>query len=317
MTPASPVRALHVFAGAGGSILAGRLLGWESVGAVEIDPYCRAVLEHHGERILGHDVERFDASGLAGAVDIVVGGWPCQGNSTAGKRLGLADDRSNLWWQLLRVLVETRAPFLFAENVRGALTVNGGRDFGVILRSLADAGYDARWCVVSASDAAGAPHKRERLWLLAYRRELGDPRDHALGQRACREGRQDRERAPERREPGTAGEGAVGAASSVAEPLVPESRVGGTGHGVADDLADWPARNGHWPAGRGAPQYPYEAPRVVESRGQHRAPGHLQALKALGNGWVPHQAVAAFLTLVGCGQESSRENAVTPRGDVA
>lgn len=167
------MRALHLFAGGGGSVITGRALGWSSVGAVEIDPFCCAVLEHHGERVLSRDVRTFDAARHHGLVDVVVGGWPCQGNSTAGKRLGLADDRSNLWWQLLRVLVETGARYLFAENVRGVLSVNGGRDFGVILNSLADAGFDARWTVTRASDV-GAPHRRERLWLFAWRRDVAD-----------------------------------------------------------------------------------------------------------------------------------------------
>lgn len=161
------MRALHLFAGAGGSALAGRLLGWESVGAVEIDPYCCAVLEQHGERVLARDVTTFDANHLAGQVDVVVGGWPCQDLSVAGKRAGLGGERSGLFWQMMRVVDECQPRFVFGENVTGLLSSNGGRDFGVVLSALAARGYDARWQVLGARDV-GAPHRRERVWILAY-----------------------------------------------------------------------------------------------------------------------------------------------------
>lgn len=77
------MKALHLFAGAGGSVLAGRLLGWESVGAVELDPYCCAVLEARGERVLARDITAFDARPLRGQVDVVVGGWPRRGGYCA------------------------------------------------------------------------------------------------------------------------------------------------------------------------------------------------------------------------------------------
>lgn len=161
------MRALHLFAGAGGSVLAGRLLGWESVGAVEIDLYCCAVLEQHGERILSRDVTTFDARHLAGRVDVVVGGWPCQDLSVAGKRAGLGGERSGLFWQMMRVVDECQPRFVFGENVTGLLSSNGGRDFGVVLSALAARGYDARWQVLGARDV-GAPHRRERVWILAH-----------------------------------------------------------------------------------------------------------------------------------------------------
>lgn len=154
------MRALHLFAGAGGSVLAGRLLGWESVGAVEIDPFCCAVLESQGEVVLGRDVCSFDATGLG--VDVVVGGFPCQDVSVAGKRAGSGDGtRSGLWRHMLRIWDECQAPWLFAENVRGLLSSDGGRDYAAILEALASRGADACWTVLRASDV-GAPHRRER-----------------------------------------------------------------------------------------------------------------------------------------------------------
>ena len=166
------MKALHLFAGAGGSVLASRLLGWTSVGCVEWDPYCRRVLRARGERVVGSDIRQFKATGLVGRVDIVVGGSPCQDLSVAGRGAGIGGERSGLWWQQLRIAQESAAPFVWWENVRGALSSNGGRDFGVILNSLAQCGYDAVWTVNRASDV-GAPHRRERVWVLAYRPEHG------------------------------------------------------------------------------------------------------------------------------------------------
>ena len=149
------LRALHLFAGAGGSVQACRKLGMESVGCVEIDRYCCAVLEHHGEKILANDITSWDASGLVGLVDVVVGGSPCQDVSTAGKRAGFNGTKSVLWRDQVRVARECQSPLIWWENVRGALSSNGGRDFGVVLSDLADAGYDARWVVNRASQAMG------------------------------------------------------------------------------------------------------------------------------------------------------------------
>ena len=150
-----------------------RKLGMESVGCVEIDRYCCAVLEKHGEKILANDITTWHADGLAGRVDIVVGGSPCQDVSTAGKRAGFNGTKSVLWRDQIRVAKECQAPLIWWENVRGALSSNGGRDFGVVLSDLAEAGYDARWTLNRASDV-GAPHRRERVWLFAWKRSMAD-----------------------------------------------------------------------------------------------------------------------------------------------
>jgi hypothetical protein len=165
------MRVLHLFAGAGGSVLAGRMLGWESVGAVELDPYCCKVLEKHGERVLARDICTFDARPLRGQVDVVVGGWPCQDLSVAGKRAGLAGERSGLFWQMLRVIDECCAQKVFAENVPGLLGSHDGRDFGAVLAALATRGFDAKWTVLGAHHV-GAPHRRNRVWILAHRNEV-------------------------------------------------------------------------------------------------------------------------------------------------
>lgn len=162
------MRELHLFAGAGGGILGGLLLGHTPVGAVEIDPFARAVL--HARQADGslpdfpiyEDVRTFDATAWRDRVDIIAGGFPCQDLSCAGKGAGIDGARSGLWWEMLRAIREARPRFVFLENVP-AIT---GRGLDRVLGSLADLGFDAEWCVLSAADC-GAPHLRKRWWCLA------------------------------------------------------------------------------------------------------------------------------------------------------
>jgi len=169
------VNVLHLFAGAGGGVLADRLLGFRSIGYVEIDPYCQALLQARiadgsidPAPIFG-DVREFiradHAREYRGIADVVGGGFPCQPFSLAGKRKGSADDR-NLWPEFAEVVWEVRPRYVFAENVPGLLTWDGGRYFGRIVGDLAALGYGVRWCVLGADDV-GAPHRRKRLWILA------------------------------------------------------------------------------------------------------------------------------------------------------
>ena len=162
------MRELHLFAGAGGGILGGMLLGHTPVGAVEIDPFARAVL--HARQADGSlpdfpiydDVRTFDGTQWRDRVDIIAGGFPCQDLSVAGKGAGIDGARSGLWWEMLRVIREARPRYVFLENVP-AIT---GRGLDRVLGSLADLGLDAEWLVLSAADA-GAPHLRKRWWCLA------------------------------------------------------------------------------------------------------------------------------------------------------
>ena len=162
------MRELHLFAGAGGGILGGMLLGHTPVGAVEIDPFARAVL--HARQADGSlpdfpiydDVRTFDGTQWRDRVDIIAGGFPCQDLSVAGKGAGIDGARSGLWWQMLRVIREARPRYVYLENVP-AIT---GRGLDRVLGSLADLGFDAEWLVLSAADA-GAPHLRKRWWCLA------------------------------------------------------------------------------------------------------------------------------------------------------
>lgn len=160
---------LALFAGAGGSILGGKLLGWRTVCAVEIDPYCiTQLIQRQNDKILPpfpiwDDVCTFDGTNWRGIIDVVSGGFPCQGISVAGKGKGLEDERSGLWSEMFRIIREVRPRYVFVEN--SPLLTRRGIDR--VLGDLASMGYDATWGVLGADDV-GAPHIRKRIWLLAY-----------------------------------------------------------------------------------------------------------------------------------------------------
>lgn len=160
---------LALFAGAGGGILGGHLLGWTTVCAVELEKYPREVLlQRQRDGILPpfpvwDDVCTFDGRPWRGLVDVVSGGFPCQDISVAGKGAGLAGERSGLWREMFRVICEVRPRFAFVENSPMLIS----RGLSIVLRDLAKAGYDAAWCVLGADDV-GAPHVRKRFWLLAH-----------------------------------------------------------------------------------------------------------------------------------------------------
>jgi DNA (cytosine-5)-methyltransferase 1 len=160
---------LALFAGAGGGLLGSRLLGWRTVCAVEINPYRQAVLlARQADGFLDpfpiwDDVRTFDGRPWRGIVDVVTAGFPCQPFSVAGQRRG-SDDERNGWPDTIRILREVGPRFALLENVPGLLTHEYGR---TVFGDLAEAGFDASWCVLGADDA-GAPHRRKRLWILAH-----------------------------------------------------------------------------------------------------------------------------------------------------
>lgn len=160
---------LALFAGAGGGILGGKLLGWRTVCAVEREPYAASVLaQRQNDGFLPafpiwDDVCTFDGRPWRGIVDVVSGGFPCQDISAAGKGAGIDGERSGLWGQMARIVGEVRPEFVFVEN--SPLLV--GRGLVRVLADLAEMGFDARWGVVGASDV-GAPHRRERCWIVAH-----------------------------------------------------------------------------------------------------------------------------------------------------
>jgi DNA (cytosine-5)-methyltransferase 1 len=165
----------HLFAGAGGGILADLLLGHNPIGACEIEPYPRDVLlARQRDGILPNfpiwdDVCTLDGTPWRGTVDVLCGGFPCQDISAAGKGAGITGERSGLWKEYARLIGEMRPRFVFAENSPLLRT----RGLGVVLEDLAALGYNARWGVLGARDV-GAPHKRDRMWVLAYTNNNGN-----------------------------------------------------------------------------------------------------------------------------------------------
>lgn len=162
------MRELGLFAGAGGGLLASRLLGWRTVCAVEIEPYCQRVLAqrqrdgHLDPFPIWDDIRTFDGKPWRGHVDVVSGGFPCQDISSAGKRAGLAGDRSGLWFEMLRIISEVRPAHVFAENSPN-LRTNG---LQTVLEGLSGLGFDVGWGVLGAWHV-GAPHRRNRMWIVA------------------------------------------------------------------------------------------------------------------------------------------------------
>ena len=162
------VRALDVCAGSGIGSAVWRALGGRTVCYVEKDAYCQRLLQVRmrdgliDDGPLWSDLLDFDGRPWRGLVDFMFGGIPCQPWSVAGKGRGEADER-DLWPAFRRVLREVGPTFALIENVSGILI----RGLPRILGELAEDGYDAEWAVLAAQDV-GAPHRRERVWIIAY-----------------------------------------------------------------------------------------------------------------------------------------------------
>ena len=160
---------LALFAGAGGGILGGQLLGWRTVCAVEWEQYPASVLcARQNEGLLPHfpiwdDVQTFDGKPWRGIVDVISGGFPCQDISCAGKGAGIEGQKSGMWKEFARIISEVRPQYVFVEN-SPMLTARG---LGTVLGDLASMGFNAEWGVLSAADV-GANHKRDRIWLVAH-----------------------------------------------------------------------------------------------------------------------------------------------------
>lgn len=157
-----PLTVGSLFTGIGGFDLGLERAGFKVKWQVEIDPFCRAVLAKHWP-----EVTRYEDVQTVGAelerVDVVCGGFPCQDVSSAGPHTGIDGERSGLWFQMARVVRELRPHYVIVENTEGLLARGCGR----VLGDLAEAGYDAEWACIQARDV-GAPHERDRLFLVAY-----------------------------------------------------------------------------------------------------------------------------------------------------
>jgi DNA (cytosine-5)-methyltransferase 1 len=176
------LRVLDLFSGIGGfSLGLERTGGFETVAFCEIDPYCRAVLKKHWPHVPQfEDVTKLHGSDI-GPVDVICGGFPCQDISHAGLRVGIEGARSGLWRDFARLIGELRPRYVIVENV-AALNFRG---LGRVLGDLAAIGYDAEWHVIPAR-LLGAPHERERCWIIAYPESFARLYQSDIGQEAQR-----------------------------------------------------------------------------------------------------------------------------------
>lgn len=177
-----------LFSGIGGFDLAAEQIGWTNLFNCEIDEFCRRVLDYHFSDAYGYtDVKRADFREWRGKVDVLSGGFPCQPFSTAGKRLGTEDDRY-LWPELLRAIDEIRPTWVVGENVAGLLSMVQPSEerqsyvlYG-ILEDLEERGYSVQTFIIPAC-AVGAPHRRDRVWIIAHSSSLGLERRNGKGER--------------------------------------------------------------------------------------------------------------------------------------
>lgn len=176
MAQAGPSKLRHAsfFSGIGGFDLAADWMGWHNVLQVENDNFCQQILKYywpHATQI--GDIREADFTVWRGHIDIISGGFPCQPFSNAGERRGSEDER-HLWPEMLRGISETKPRVIIGENVSGILNWNRGVVFEEVCADLESEGYEVQSLVLPAA-GVGAPHRRDRVWIIAY----------ANGQREC------------------------------------------------------------------------------------------------------------------------------------
>ena len=169
---------ISLFAGVGGFDLAMQRQGVKVVASVEIDKHCNQVLaQHFPDATQFTDVttvkgEDLINAGFTPSTGIITGGFPCQDLSVAGKRAGLAGARSGLFWEAARIVEETQSEYFILENVPGLLSSNEGKDFGVVIGTMADLGYSVGWRVLDAQ-YFGVPQRRKRVFIVGRRATSG------------------------------------------------------------------------------------------------------------------------------------------------
>ena len=163
------LKMLDLFSGIGGFTLAAQMVGGiETKQFCEIDPHCQKVLMKNFPGIPIHDdITTFTPA--RGTYDLITGGFPCQDVSNANSNgRGLEGERSGLFYELMRIVRECRPRYVVLENVSALLSGRKGRDMAAVLWELSESGFDAEWQTISAA-SVGAPHLRERVFIVAYR----------------------------------------------------------------------------------------------------------------------------------------------------
>lgn len=168
------MRFLDVFSGIGGFRMGLEQAGHTCIGHVEIDKYARqayaAIYDIKEDEFDGRDVKKIDNfKTLGGGYDILVGGFPCQSFSIAGHRRGFEDTRGTMFFELARILEQTKPPICLFENVKGLLSHDKGRTFETILSTMDELGYDVEWKLLNSKDF-GVPQNRERVYIVGHLR---------------------------------------------------------------------------------------------------------------------------------------------------
>ena len=326
------MRFLSLFSGIGAFDLGCERAGWSCAGQVEIDPFCQRVLAKHWPNVPRwtdvRSVTAVDVLARCGPIDCIIGGFPCQPWSVAGKGKG-ADDPRHLWPEYARLIAELRPQWIIGENVPGLRS----RGADLVLGDLEALGYTC-WPLVVGADDVGASHRRKRVWIVAHAvrdepagwrgdgdvdgatgtaQSVGSERQrlwHSAGDCGADVAHASSERLPRRRElSGGAGPG--------------ESAVAGSGQHLGDTNGLRPSQpqgriadEWRWPSNPGQEQHAWEEPRTAESPVGGAADGPSRrldrwrraSLKALGNAVVPQVAY-----LIACGITKANPPAPQPK----
>jgi len=180
---------LDLFSGIGGFSLGLEKVGFKTIAFCEREEYCRMLLQKHWKGVkIYNDIKKLEGQDIKEPVDILTGGFPCQPYSVAGKQKGTNDDRY-LWPEMFRVIKEVKPTFIVAENVRGLINIQDGMVFETVCSDLESEGFEIQTFIIPAA-GVGAPHKRERVWIVGYSKYNGsltskiERRDNKINDRA-------------------------------------------------------------------------------------------------------------------------------------
>ena len=161
-----------LFSGIGGFDLAAEWNGWNNVFNCEWEEFPRKVLKHHFPNAKQYeDIKDFNATEYRGRIDVLSGGFPCQPFSVAGQRKGTEDSR-HLWPQMLRIIGECQPRWVVGENVRGLVSWSDGLVLEACYSDLENLGYSVQSFIIPACAAGNAPHRRDRVWIVANRERI-------------------------------------------------------------------------------------------------------------------------------------------------